>query len=119
MSFANPLLFTQPGGPDERWWVRVRSVVVGGLAAVTAASSVLTPPVSAEEIRRISVTYRDLDLSSPDGLRTLKRRVISAAQTVCGYPLYGSESCVAQAVRSARSQMDRAVARGRTTASAR
>jgi UrcA family protein len=64
------------------------------------------------------VTYRDLDLTSPEGLRTLRRRVLVAAQTVCEYPLFGSRSCVAETVRSARPQVDQAVARGRGSVSA-
>lgn len=106
-------ILTQPGGPNERWKTRVRAAVLGGVAAATAATAAFTPPASAEESRRISVTYRDLDLTSVEGMRILHRRMVSAAQTVCDHPLYGSAPCVAQVLKRARPQVEQAVARVR------
>lgn len=110
---------TQPGGPNERWQARVRAVFIGGLAAVASATAAFAPPASAEDNRRISVAYRDLDLTSADGMKILRRRLVSAAQTVCDHPLYGSAPCVAQALRRARPQMAQAAARVREAAEAR
>lgn len=56
------------------------------LPIVAAFIALIAPPVIAatpESHERI-VHYRDLDLSSPAGIRTLRRRVATALEAVCG-----------------------------------
>jgi UrcA family protein len=46
----------------------------------------ITPAWSATpELRSVTVSYRDLDLSTPHGAKVLYRRIQAAAKEVCGY----------------------------------
>jgi len=52
-------------------------------AAVTLLD--ITPAWSATPgVRSVTVSFRDLDLSTPDGARALYRRLQAAAKQVCG-----------------------------------
>ena len=57
-------------------------------AALALAAAIAAPGAAAEpaagDIATRSVTYGDLDLSSPGGLKALNRRVERAAREVCG-----------------------------------
>jgi UrcA family protein len=55
-------------------------VIAIWLTGVGAAIAQTAPDYKASE----SVSYSDLDLSTPDGARTLLRRIDLAAQRVCG-----------------------------------
>ena len=59
-----------------------------GTAALTAIVCVLgvTPAwAGPPQGRSVTVSFRDLDLSSPAGATTLYKRIKSAAKQVCGY----------------------------------
>jgi UrcA family protein len=46
----------------------------------------ITPAWSATpDVRSVTVSYRDLDLSTPHGAKVLYRRILAAAKEVCGY----------------------------------
>jgi UrcA family protein len=71
-----------------------RSLVLTSLVSLTgiAASALvfcllgIAPAWSATpDTRSVTVSFRDLDLSSPEGAKTLYRRIQSAAKQVCGY----------------------------------
>jgi len=72
-------------------------------ATVTALLTLATGcPATAQQITRV-VSYRDLDLTSPAGIKTLRLRLASAVNRVCrpvGDSLLGSETqqCRAQAL---------------------
>lgn len=51
-------------------------------AAAAIATLATTAPVLAEQI---SVTYKDLDLTTPKGQSTLAKRLDVAARDACGY----------------------------------
>ncbi|HWI86012.1 MAG TPA: UrcA family protein [Sphingomonas sp.] len=56
----------------------------------TAALTIATgSPALAEQFSR-AVSYHDLDLTKPDGVRTLQRRVRNAANKICGFGVTGS-----------------------------
>ena len=50
-------------------------------ATLAASPSIAQAPASPE---RVVVSYADLDLSSPAGVATLNRRILSAVQAACG-----------------------------------
>lgn len=59
-----------------------------GTAALALILSLLhiTPARSATpDVRSVTVSYRDLDLSTPHGAKVLYRRIRAAAREVCGY----------------------------------
>jgi len=69
-----------------------RSIVATGLVSLTgiAATAVLlclgiTPAWSAPETHSVTVSFRDLDLSTQAGAKALYGRIQSAARKVCGY----------------------------------
>jgi len=68
--------------------VRVWIVSPLGTAALAVILSLLdiTPAWSATpDVRSVTVSYRDLDLSTPHGAKVLYRRIQAAAREVCGY----------------------------------
>jgi UrcA family protein len=68
--------------------VLVWIVTLLGTAALALILSLLdiTPAWSATpEVRSVTVSYRDLDLSTPHGAKVLYRRIQAAAREVCGY----------------------------------
>lgn len=71
------------------------------------------------------VRYDDLDLTSKDDIKTLRKRVTKAALIGCANlgkrtgSLGPSRSCATAAARSANSQVDRAIAQARSMAALR
>jgi UrcA family protein len=71
-----------------------RSIVATGIVSLAgiAATAVLlflgiTPAWSASpDTHSVTVSFRDLDLSTQQGAKTLYGRIQSAARKVCGYP---------------------------------
>jgi UrcA family protein len=58
---------------------------IPAIAALAAAAALLVPTVSrAEDENSVRVSYADLDLAKSIGQRKLQRRIVWAAQTVCG-----------------------------------
>ena len=86
------------------------------VAAFTALLTVATGcPATAQQITRV-VSYRDLDLTRPAGVRTLRHRLVSAVNLVCrvrpaGGSLLGVEDqeCRSQALSDVESRMLHAV----------
>ena len=70
------------------------------------------------------VRYDDLDLTSKDGVKALRKRISIAAREGCAdlgrrYGKLGNNlSCSAAAMRSANAQVDQAIARARSLAAA-
>lgn len=59
----------------------------GATVVLAVATAMAAPPAQAAittDQTRTVVSYRDLDLAQPAGLRTLKRRVDHAVERVCG-----------------------------------
>jgi len=54
------------------------------IAALMGIALTATPAL-AQEATRIEVQYKDLDLTSVNGQRTLERRLDRAAREACGY----------------------------------
>jgi UrcA family protein len=68
--------------------VLVWIVCLLGTAALASIVSLLgiTPAWSATPgVHSVTVSFRDLDLSSPEGANALYRRIQAAAKQVCGY----------------------------------
>src|SRR5215469_10736954 len=87
MSSSTSIISKLIHGPASR---PVIWVVVNLLVTVTLSSVVLflgiTPAWSGTPTERsITVSFRDLDLSSPKDANELYRRIQSAARQVCGY----------------------------------
>lgn len=55
------------------------------LGLVLAAAPALTAPAFAAEATKVKVEYKDLDLTTAQGQRTLERRLDKAARYACGY----------------------------------
>ena len=81
------------------------------LAAAAGASPIVENPALADTVRVQTVSYADLDLSTPQGRATLNRRVRSAARSVCDIGFFGSadrwlrlaeQRCYHDAVKQAR-----------------
>jgi UrcA family protein len=53
------------------------------VAALVAAAG-LAVPAAANAVESVTVSYRDLDLTRPEGIATLQGRLRAAARTVCG-----------------------------------
>ena len=53
--------------------------------AVSAPALAADPPSQLRSVQSVTVSYRDLNLMSVEGLITLDRRIQGAARTVCGY----------------------------------
>lgn len=84
------------------------------LGLALAAAPALTAPAFAAEATRITVEYKDLDLTSEKGQRMLDRRLENAARKACGYESQNigtriisqeARSCYKQARSSAREVM--------------
>jgi len=76
-------------------------------------------PAQAREPGNVRVSYSDLDLGNPNGVRVLNGRVRAAARQLCAFHLTGFGAwgqadyvaCVAAAVDGVQSQLDALVAR--------
>lgn len=85
------------------------------LIAAALGMTLATLPVAANAgPQAIEVEYRDLDLSTPDGQKTLDRRITKAAEAICesnktvtGTRIRSSErlQCVKEAKASVKAQV--------------
>jgi UrcA family protein len=73
--------------PDARSLMLTWLVSLTGMAASAVVFCLLgiAPAWSAPATRSVTVSFRDLDLSTVEGARTLYGRIQSAAKQVCGY----------------------------------
>lgn len=65
----------------------------------------LTTPAGAQDARSIPVAYADLDLTKPEGIRTLDHRIAAAVRAVCREQedaLFANRIEIAQCRRVAR-----------------
>ena len=70
--------------PSGRFW----SVACAALACVLCVAQV---PAGEPGPRSVTVSFRDLDLTTVTGARTLYQRLKNAAQSVCDQPRIGIE----------------------------
>lgn len=100
-----------------------RIIAAGGSLALGLVLGLVlglaAPPAQAQAVHRI-VQTRDLLLSSPQGVRTLNRRVSRAARHVCGeavgddiYFVAARRTCVRAAIAAAQPQILYAIQRDR------
>lgn len=73
-----------------------RKIVATALIFVSAFH--FAPAVAAENLARQEVSYRDLELTSADGQKTLEGRIRRAARIVCG----GGEKDLSADIRNRR-----------------
>ena len=75
-----------------------------------AAATILYAPATAQTAasHTETVTYADLDLARPDGVRELDRRLRTAIDNACG-PVSSADPAGKRAVRSCRTALRRAV----------
>ena len=102
------------------------AITAGGFAIASPAFSqgreVIVKAAPKDDIPRRYVTYSDLNLVHPAGLKTLNRRVNSAVRDVCresvgpNADFYLEMGCRSFAWDGARPQIDRAVMRARQIA---
>lgn len=55
------------------------------IAAALLGLTLTAAPALADEATQIKVAYKDLDLTTSEGQRTLDRRLDAAAREACGY----------------------------------
>lgn len=81
------------------------------LAAAAMAAIGAVVPAQAESV---SVSYRDLDLTTPEGRNALSKRIDDAARSACGYgkmqtgtrvPSRAASACYKQARNNSRATM--------------
>lgn len=96
------------------------AIVLLGASGSAALAQTRVSPVTVEARPSVSVSYADLDLSEPAGMRTLEARLRGAARAVCGSPgkepvgiRYERKACLKSALSSAWDQV--AVARDGAT----
>ncbi|QIK95852.1 UrcA family protein [Sphingomonas sp. HDW15A] len=102
------------------------AITAGGFAIASPAFSqgreVIVRAAPKDDVPRRYVTYSDLNLVHPAGLKTLNRRVNSAVRDVCRESVgpngdfYIEMGCRSLAWTGARPQIDRAVERARQIA---
>lgn len=90
--------------------IAAAAVLASGLMTGTALAGPTDNPPT------VKVSYADLNLASPAGIRTLHRRIDSAARSVCGYSdafnrtemevRYAARSCYKAAMANALKQVD-------------
>jgi UrcA family protein len=98
------------------------SIAAFGAALVLAVGvAIAAPPAQAApttglEAKTKAVSFGDLDLTKPKGVRTLKRRVADAVERVCDpakrmtvYEQQVYRVCAAEATANAHAQVERAV----------
>lgn len=93
------------------------------LTTLAAAGLLASSPALAgdNETMSIEVSYRDLDLSTADGQRTLERRLHAAAEKICGIdrrqgmrlPSTEARSCMSELEKGFSRQVALAVERDR------
>jgi len=87
------------------------------LTAFTALLTVATGcPATAQQITRV-VSYRDLDITTPAGVRALRHRLVKTVNAICRVPAAGGhllgaedQDCRVQALSDVEPRMLRAVA---------
>jgi UrcA family protein len=93
--------------------------IAAAILIAAAGAAIIVPRANAAEIQleRRAVSYADLDLSRPDGVRSLNARVNAAVRAVCkvGYRWSVEEAvqqraCLARARAGASPQVQRAIA---------
>lgn len=98
------------------------SIVAFGATLVLAiGTAIAAPPAHAAptiglEAKTKAVSFADLDLTKPKGVRTLKRRIADAVERVCDpakrmtvYEQQVYRVCAAEATADANAQIERAV----------
>lgn len=99
--------------------INARPLLLGGIAAILLGSSVqlladpVTPPA------RVTVATHDIDLTSANGVETLRKRVASTVRWACGpivnwtpAAVKAMADCRAEAAAEAEPMLRRAVASG-------
>jgi UrcA family protein len=93
----------------------------GATLVLAVATAVSAPPAHAAsttglEAKTKAVSFGDLDLTKPKGVRTLKRRIADAVERVCDpakrmtvYEQQVYRVCAAEATADAHAQVERAV----------
>lgn len=91
-------------------------------AAALLGLALTSAPAFAAEQTEVKVAYADLDLTTPEGQRTLERRLDTAARKACGYGSVTtgsrlrstqSDACFKQARSKAKEMMASATGNGR------
>ena len=73
-------------------------ILTAGLGVAPAPAAPKVSLIGWDDARSVSVEHRDLDLSTPSGVRALHRRIENAVERVCTLP---NGKQLAQRVRSA------------------
>lgn len=87
-------------------------------AALVAGTAAFAAPASAQEVRTMAVSYKDLNLNTAEGQKMLARRIAVAANQVCAQSGQGLEiemdvhSCKLAAKTRANAQLAQATAQG-------
>lgn len=107
----------EPAHPVHRGSTPLRAAFCGLLAALAGGALAVPQLAKADEVLRVVVPYRDLDLASPQGVAALDHRVRAAARTVCRRADFtlnavsNPHRCMRAAIRDAQPQIDEAVSR--------
>ena len=88
----------------------IRHVITASIVATLSTGFAIAASASDDSgLRKITVKFGDLDVSSSQGAATLYSRIRSAALKVCSQPdpIWNSRSCVDKAVAEAVTKVNR------------
>lgn len=79
----------------------MRRIILTTIAAIAASASV---PAIAQDLTEntAAVDYGELDLSNPEHMRTLDKRLLSAAKKVCDNASWANRNCVSRSYKKAK-----------------
>ncbi len=93
-----------------------RKILIAAVAAVAAVTAFADTAAATDHSEVVS--YSDLDLSSPEGVRTLNQRIVQAAHRICRaeqgtglVPLSEYQDCRQSAISAASVTRDQAITR--------
>lgn len=97
--------------------MKTSSLFAAASVAVLLAAQVARAGESDMDTTQVRVTYADLNLASPSGMRTLRFRINQAVNQVCGGEMppltFETKRCESAARQDAMAQVERAVAAAR------
>ncbi len=81
----------------------IRTAITAATVAILAAGFAIPAGATDSDVRKITVKFGDLDVSTSEGAATLYARIRQAAHQVCTQadPLWNTRSCVDKAIAEA------------------
>jgi UrcA family protein len=108
---------------DKDMTMTIRKIIFSVAAAAAALTSAV--PAAAQEVEKVQIFHGDLNLGSKAGIATFNRRVVRAAEQLCGVSsaqnlvmIARTKACHAEILSSADAQRSALIASSTTYAQA-